>query len=79
VKTYLYKSDGAGIPGLPHRITEDEVKALPAEVARQFQAALEAGVFVEESAGRGDVPSRSVSSRKFEKVVAPMASRDEKE
>lgn len=61
MKTYVYKGDGAGIPGLPHRLTEEEAANLPAELAKQFRAALDAGVYAEESAGR--VETESVKPR----------------
>lgn len=53
MKTYIYKGDGAGIPGLAQQITEDEARALPEGLAKQFQAALDAGVYVDSSLAQG--------------------------
>lgn len=54
MKSYTYTGDGAGIPGLPLHLTEEEVRALPEGLARQFQAALEAGVYVASLTSQGD-------------------------
>jgi len=50
MKTYTYKGTGAGIPGLPHQITEEELKTLPEGLKRVFAAALAEGAYGE-SAG----------------------------
>lgn len=45
MKTYKYIGDGAGVPGLPHSLTEDEAAALPPALAEQFKSTLEAGLY----------------------------------
>ncbi len=42
--TYKYVDDGMGVPGLPHRITEEEAEALG--VSALLQAAIENGNYV---------------------------------
>ena len=45
---YQYVGDGAGIPGLPHEITDEEAEAKG--VTRILQAAIENGSYVEAQA-----------------------------
>lgn len=71
MKTYIYKGDGAGIPGLAQQLTEDEVRVLPEGLAKQFQSALEAGLYVEASGGRVD--AEGVVSRPPRKTKAGTA------
>ena len=42
---YIYVSDGLGVPGLPHELTDRDAKALG--VADILKAALEAGTYQE--------------------------------
>lgn len=66
MKIYKYIGDGAGIPGLPHAIPEDEA----AEYGAVFQSALEAGAYkLESSAGAGaSRPEPERASRKNKKA-----------
>ena len=44
-KTYKYVGDGAGVPGLPHVVTEDEAKMLG--VDELLKQAVSVGVYQE--------------------------------
>ena len=44
-KTYKYVGDGAGVPGLPHVVTEDEAKMLGVE--ELLKQAVAVGVYQE--------------------------------
>ena len=43
---YLFNSDGAGVPGLPHVVTQTEIDAFNPEQLSAFQDAVAAGVYV---------------------------------
>jgi hypothetical protein len=46
MKKYIFdKSQGDGIPGLPHEVTDEEAKALG--VFETLQAAIKSGAYVE--------------------------------
>lgn len=47
MKTYKFTGDGAGVPGLPHEIPEEQARAY----GELFQSALEAGLYTLESVG----------------------------
>lgn len=42
---YKYVGDGAGVPGLPHEISEDEAKE--AGIEHLLKVAIDAGVYVD--------------------------------
>lgn len=44
---YKYIGDGAGVPGLPHEITQAEIDQWNDDQAREFSEALQAGLYVE--------------------------------
>jgi len=52
MKTYKYIGDGAGVPGLPHEITDEAAKALG--VTEILDGAIKNGSYVE-----GDMPKHS--------------------
>lgn len=68
---YIYKGDGAGIPGLPHRVTDEDRKSFAPEAEKQFQSALEAGVYVAESSGGVYAESNVSKPRKTKAVTQP--------
>lgn len=44
---YRFNQSGAGVPGLPHEITDQEVSQFNPEQLGLWHAALESGVYVE--------------------------------
>jgi hypothetical protein len=75
MKRFQFKGDGAGIPGLPHVISQAEIDQFSVEQAQIFQGALESGAYVEvveetlaperkRSASSAGEPARIVKSKK---------------
>ena len=66
MKKYIYVGDGAGVPGLPHEITDEEAEALG--LTELLEAAVENGNYRETDLtprppslkGRGSVGVKSV-------------------
>jgi len=48
MSNYIYKGDGAGIPGIPQVVTDAIADKFNAEQAKQFKAAVSEGVYVQE-------------------------------
>lgn len=66
MKTFIYIGDGAGVPGLPHTITEAEAAGFNGEQAQALKDALAAGQYKEIGA---DAPTKS--KRKLAKDSNP--------
>lgn len=66
---YKYNGDGAGIPGLPHLISQEEIDQMNEGMRNEFEAALATGAYVEinESA---ELPTE-LSSRKRTRKPSP--------
>ena len=47
MKKYIYQGDGAGIPGLPREISEEEINQFNPEQAQTWSDLLAAGAYVE--------------------------------
>jgi hypothetical protein len=57
---YEYQGDGAGVPGLPHRITDEQAEALG--VAELLQQALKVGAYRKVRASADAEPARNARS-----------------
>lgn len=64
MKIYKYIGDGAGIPGLPHAIPEEEAAAY----GDQFKSALDAGLYKLSDGGRAHAVETTSPSRKPKKA-----------
>ncbi len=81
-KTYRYNGVGAGMPGFPKLITEEQAAKFNDEQTKIFQSAIEAGVYVLDSeiepalpkSDEEEKPSRSRSRKS--KEVEPSADAD---
>lgn len=60
MKTYIYKGEGECIPGLPKRVTEEELLQLADGDRDALQALIESGVYVVE---QGDSESYGEPAR----------------
>lgn len=63
---YKYIGDGAGIPGLPHQVTDADIAAFDPEQVKAWQAALESKQYAaqNESVGAGSSrPDNAGSAR----------------
>lgn len=49
MKTFIYIGDGAGVPGLPHVIAEEEAALFNSEQAQALKDALASGAYAEVS------------------------------
>ena len=44
---YKYNGDGAGVPGLPHEITQAEIDQFNTDQQAEFEEALQMGLYIE--------------------------------
>ena len=58
MKTYIYKGNEAGVPGLPHEVTDEEARALGVEDT--LKAAIKSGVYVEKTAPKSKAERKEV-------------------
>lgn len=59
MKTYIYKGDGAGIPGLAHKITETEAAELSTGLAQALKEAVASGSYIVEGEEKTPRPIKS--------------------
>lgn len=45
---YLFVGSGAGVPGIPHRVTQADIDAMTAEQLAEFREAVSGGIYVPE-------------------------------
>jgi len=62
---YKYNGDGAGVPGLPHEISEAEYASFNREQVKALEDALKSGVYVEAA------PSRKFIKKSIEAGASP--------